>query len=267
MSSQENTDKPVPQLPEESTAEGTKPSPSTSSPVTRRLSVLVNKAKKSISQAADKVSSPTDATHAKSSEPATTTDNAGSPDEPAAVANPTTEATSDGTEKRRSRLVENFENFFHRSKSPAQEQGQHEQPSEEHATSPAAVEDTSAAAATATPSSPTKDSMVDQMKRNPLINRFFTKKEETTATTTTDAAEASAAEPKPDEEPKAANTGAAPLGRRLTQILRSLPKGKKKTTTSSGSSSSSTHQDETPAAQSHPAAAATATTPTVQATA
>lgn len=166
-------------------------------------------------------------------------------------------------------------------------------------TSPA-VEDRSAAAETS-PSSPTKDSMVDQMKRNPLINRFFTKKEETTPTTTTDAAETSAAgmrkgwgdngqwwkawqtkesahvnacityhlvfiEPKPDEEAKAA-TGGAPLGRRLTQILRSLPKGKKKTTTSSGSSSSSTHQDETPAAQSHPAAAATATTPTVQATA
>lgn len=73
-------------------------------------------------------------------------------------------------------------------------------------------------------------------------------------------------EPKPDEEPKATGSGAQ-LGRRLTQILRSLPKGKKKSTTSSGSSSSSTHQDETPAAQSHPAAAATATTPTVQATA
>lgn len=34
--------------------------------------------------------------------------------------------------------------------------------------------------------------MVDQMKRNPLINRFFTKKEET-APTTTDATETSAA--------------------------------------------------------------------------
>lgn len=55
-----------------------------------------------------------------------------------------------------------------------------------------AVEDTSAAAAGAAPSSPTKDSMVDQMKRNPLINRFFTKKEET-APTTTDATETSAA--------------------------------------------------------------------------
>lgn len=117
MSAQENTDKPVPQVPEENTAEGTKPSPSTSSPATRRLSVLINKAKKSISQAADKVSSPTEA---KSSEPATTTENAGTSDEPvAAAANPTTEATtttSDGAEKRRSRLVENFENFFHRSK-------------------------------------------------------------------------------------------------------------------------------------------------------
>lgn len=124
MSAQENTDKPVPQVPEENTAaEGTKPSPSTSSPATRRLSVLINKAKKSISQAADKVSSPTDSTHhAKSSEPATTTENAGTSDESAAAAaaNPTTEATttttSDGAEKRRSRLIENFENFFHRSK-------------------------------------------------------------------------------------------------------------------------------------------------------
>lgn len=123
MSAQENTDKPVPQVPEENTTEGTKPSPSTS-PATRRLSVLINKAKKSISQAADKVSSPTDSTHhAKSSEPATTTENTGTSDEPAAAAaaNPTTEATtttttSDGAEKRRSRLVENFENFFHRSK-------------------------------------------------------------------------------------------------------------------------------------------------------
>lgn len=116
MSSQDNTDKPVPQLPEENTTEqGTKPSPSTSSPATRRLSVLINKAKKSISQAADKVSSPTESTHAKSSEPATTTDNAGTSNEPAA-ANQTAEATSDGAEKRRSRLVENFENFFHRSK-------------------------------------------------------------------------------------------------------------------------------------------------------
>lgn len=116
MSSQDNTDKPVPQLPEENTTEqGTKPSPSTSSPATRRLSVLINKAKKSISQAADKVSSPTESTHAKSSEPATTTDNAGTSNEPAA-ANQTAEATSDGAEKRRSRLVENFENFFHRNK-------------------------------------------------------------------------------------------------------------------------------------------------------
>lgn len=107
-----DTNKPVPPLPVEDSSPSADPTPAlnkTPGP-TRRLSLFINKTKKSIANAAERLSSPDSEHPKKPSE--SVPDQVESPP-PVAEPNPEEASPTDKTEKRRSRL---FENLFVRGK-------------------------------------------------------------------------------------------------------------------------------------------------------
>ncbi|KAI8148852.1 hypothetical protein BJV82DRAFT_589854 [Fennellomyces sp. T-0311] len=276
--------KPVPPLPAGETSEEAPAKSSPNSPG-RRLSVLISKARKSVTTAAERLASP-DKEHPPkkaSGDSASKVDEVPKAEEEAPKAEASATATADKpaeepaaaaekTEKRKSRLL--FDNFFHR-KSPAKED---EKPADEaHAEAAQAKEAPAPATATAEPSAesaapvpPPKDTpkeqhpnVIDQIKRNAIVNKFFGHKK----TEKNGEAEATAAttEAKPDDAPQPQESTSAEkkpattqLGRRLTKLLHSVStkRGKKSgSSTSSSSSASSKHKDETPEAPKAEAAA------------
>ncbi|KAI9320531.1 hypothetical protein BX666DRAFT_1205126 [Dichotomocladium elegans] len=114
--------------------------------------------------------------------------------------------------------------------------------------------------------SPPKETVVDQVKRTPIINRFFTKKGETPDATAQGShfAIIDARDPGHERSAEASTTEHA-LVRKWTQILRSLPAKKKKV---DAEHSNAHHQpEEVHTDQVRPAATSNHSIPVVQATA
>ncbi|KAI7856613.1 hypothetical protein BDC45DRAFT_503159 [Circinella umbellata] len=291
--------KPVPPLPENSGEEAPSPSPSKSNNTPgRRLSVLIGKAKKSITTATEKLTTP-DTTHSPTKTSDNTNKEATTTEEPSTTATSTTpapvaepeepsvqnnkEEASDKSEKRKSLFF--LDNIFNRSKSPTAKE-EETKPADEPPVPEASGERSTEDVAPVPPPKDApkdvhKDTVIDQLKRRATeVNHFFNKKRAEASAPTTETATATA-ETKPNdaaettEQAQGSSTEKKPatqLGRRLTKLLNSFPANKKKaddTAPTEPSKKEETKTDAPPLVQDepiHPAAAST-TTPTVQATA
>ncbi|KAG2225178.1 hypothetical protein INT45_009507 [Circinella minor] len=296
--------KPVPPLPENPGEEAPSPSPSKSNNTPgRRLSVLIGKAKKSITTATEKLTTP-DTTHS----PTKTSDNTNkkattSTEEPPSTAATSTtpapaaepeeqpvqnnkEETHDKSEKRKSLFF--LDNIFNRSKSPTAKE-EETKPADEPPVPEASGERSTEDVAPVPPPKDApkdvhKDTVIDQLKRRATeVNHFFNKKRAEASAPTTETT-AATTETTPNDAPAAVETTeqtqgsstekkpATQLGRRLTKLLSSFPANKKKaddTAPTETFKKEETKTDVPPLVQDepiHPAAAST-TTPTVQATA